>query len=391
MINIKVASANTRGFLKNLFDVSSDKIEFDYNKNNLYDVHSIKRKILAKMIQWHIFDILGIFQNIKIDEVAEDACFSYNRFLRCNKPYVIFLENPFAIVNYGWDRPKYLIARKRLEKCFENPFLCGIICMSKACYENMRNIYNIPDTLKIYQIYPYIPDDLEYTFDMASLCAKKKNVIECLYISSVFELKGGRDILNVFEKIEQENIQVHVTIITKRESIRGEDLKRIERLKSVSVVEFNLSKKELNEYYKYSAILLNPTRADSFSLVTLEAIKYGCAILAVDLYAIKEMVVDGYNGYITQSMIKEWNEDGTQNKYYRTHQKELLYSGKTDEKLVDWMFAKLKSLSEDRELLSGMCVNSLKLARSEEFSAESILNKWEKIYEQAVMGGGRIS
>ncbi len=51
---------------------------------------------------------------------------------------------------------------------------------------------------------------------------------------------------------------------------------------------------------KYIIILIfiNPTRQDSFSLVVLEAIKSGNVIISSDLYAIPEMVIDDYNGYL---------------------------------------------------------------------------------------------
>ena len=130
--------------------------------------------------------------------------------------------------------------------------------------------------------------------------------------------------------------------------------------------------------------MLNPTRGDSFSLVTLEAIKYGCAVLATDIYAIKEMDINGYNGFITQSMIKVWDEDGKLNKYYRTHQNELLRSGLVDLNLVEWMHRKLTYLDDNREIAKKMCINSLNMSRKEGFSSQSILNKWKEIIDTAI-------
>ena len=383
MITIKVTTSNIRGFLKNLFDYSDKDIEFHYQKNDVYEIPGNIKKMLSRVVQWPIFDKLGVFQILKCSNVSEDVCFSYNRFLKTNKPYIIFLENPSALVNYCWERPKYKITKLRLKKCFEDKNLKAIVCMSKACYQNLGNLYNIPKTLNVTQNYPLIWDDFE--FKQRDIVEKvNRKILECLYISSDFELKGGKDILEVFERLKKEERAIHATIITKLNSISESDKQKIEKLKNISLIEFNLSKKELNEYYKQAVILLNPTRGDSFSLVTLEAIKYGCAVLATDIYAIKEMDINGYNGFITQSMIKVWDEDGKLNKYYRTHQNELLRSGLVDLNLVEWMHRKLTYLDDNREIAKKMCINSLNMSRKEGFSSQSILNKWKEIIDTAI-------
>lgn len=383
MITAKVATSNTRGFLRNLFSSCQEKIHFHFNENNIYEVAGKSRSVLAKMIKWKIFDYIGYFQIVKAENVTENICFSYNRFLKTNKPYVIFLENPSALVNYCWERPKYPLAGIRLNKCFNNKNLRAIVCMSKACYEYIGNLYTIPSEVPVLQIYPLIPDDASYTAKDLKNKARSE-IVECLYIASDFELKGGRDIVSVFKQLQAIGLPVHLNIITKISSIRNEDMQDIRNMNCISLVEFNLSKSELDEYYKRSAILLNPTRGDSFSLVTLEAMKYGCALLATDIYAIKEMVIDGENGFLTRSMIKVWDADGTLNKYYRTHEKELLRSGKIDEELVKWMIEKLTILVNDRDKLESFCLKSLDRSRNGEFSSEYIQNAWVNLIEGIV-------
>lgn len=379
MKKIKVATSNTRGFLKCLFDHRFNEIKFVYKNDDVYEVPSKLKVILTQMITWSIFDYLGIFQIIKVYDDECDMLFSYNRFLKTNKPYVIFVENPSALVNYCWERPKKYIAKRKLKKCFEDKNLKAIVCMSNACYRYFDNLYERPDTVDKLQIYPYIEDDYSFTeFDIDKKVNSRE--LECLFISSDFELKGGRDIISTFEYLDRINSNAHITLITRKSSIRENDLERINSLRNMTLIEFALSKEELSEYYKKAVVLINPTRRDSFSLVTLEAIKYGCAVLATDVYAIKEMDVDGFNGFITSSMFKIWDEDGVRNKYDRTHPKKTVMSGAVDETLVEWMKTKIELLDSDRALLKQMCINSLKHARNEELSDISIAQKWENLF-----------
>lgn len=383
VITVKVATSNTRGFLKGLFEYPNDDIEFRYKEENIYEVRGGIRDILTRIIKWPVFDILGVFQVVKTYNVTEDICFSYNRFLKTDKPYVILLENPSALVNYCWDRPKWLIAKKKLKKCFTDPHLKGIVCMSKACFRYIYNLYNIPPNVRVIQNYPFVFDDMNFTYDDVKAVANQ-DILNCIYVSSNFELKGGRDILYAIKRLNMENIPIKVTVITRIDTISENDLSELNKLDNTTIVDFILSKEELNEYYKNAAVLLNPTRGDSFSLVTLEAIKYGCAILATDIYAIKEMNIDNYNGFLTKSMFKIWDEDGTLNKYYRTHQKELVLNGTIDEAVVDWLYKKLKLLAFNRSILEKMCINSLKLARETDFSAKKVMEKWKKIFNESI-------
>lgn len=384
-IIIKVATSNTRGFLRNLLDYNYENIEFIYNKNAVYEISSKTRNFLATIIKWPIFDYFGVFQVVESKGFDCDMYFSYNRFLNADKPYVILLENPSALVNYCWERPDYIITKKRLTKLFAAPELKGIICMSKVCYSHLRDLYDIPNSLQVWQVYPFVLDDDDYS-DLQIQKKAHSRVMECLYVSSEFNLKGGCDIIEVCRYFEKNNPSIHVTCITRQDSIHEKQNEIIKNLSNLDIVEFNLSKSELDEYYKKASVLLNPTRLDSFSLVTLEAMKYGCTLIATDVYAIKEMVDDGINGFLGNSMYTAWDEDGKLNKYIRKHMKETVCSGEIDENIVRWMIDKLEMLNANRDLLEQMCVSSFARSRNHEFSEKAISEEWSKILIGALEG-----
>lgn len=378
MIKVKVVTNNNRGFLRTLFDTEFDNVLVEYNKDVLYEINSSTKNRISQIVKWHIFDYIGLFQVVNAKKVDADICFSYNRFLNTNKPYIILLENPSALVNYCWDRPKHFVSKLRLKRLFNDDCLKGIICMSKTCHNYLPNLYDIPRNLNVYDLYPLVEDDYDFTEDDIDKLVKA-NQINCLFVSSEFELKGGRDLLNVFEKIGHLTDKLKLTIITRQSTISSEDKLLLGKLKNVKVVEFNLTKKELNNYYKEASILVHPTRGDSFGLVTLEAVKYGCCVLATDMYAIKEVVRDEYNGYMGKSKYQVWDSDGTLNKFMRENLDKTVLNGEIDELLVEWIVEKLIMLEKDRSKLRRMCLNSLELARGPEFSATVIRKKFEDI------------
>lgn len=377
---VKVATTNTRGYLCQLFDHKFDNLSFEYEKNDVYEIPGTWRSLLAKTVKMKVLDYVGVFRVVKCaDNKSADALFSYNRFLKCNKPYYILLENPSALVNYCWSRPKHYITKKRLKKCFCDDNLKGIICISEACYSTMKNLYDLPDELRIYQIYPLLRDDMTYTKKEVKSKANER-VIECLFVGANFRAKGGRELVQVIKNLnEKYKKTVKYSIITNLASVDEEDKSYLNECDNVEIHDFTLTTEELNEYYKKSSVLFNLTKTDSFNLVNLEAIKYGCAVIAADVYAIREMVKDGENGYLTESSFPVWNADGTYNEYYTKKFSSTVGSGEIDKKQVEWASEKLERMINDRELLEMFCESSFSMAREGAFSEKKISEKWEDI------------
>lgn len=376
MKKIKVVTSNNRGFLLDLFNYNNGKYEFEYSDGSIYEVSNRLKSIISKIIKCRLFDFIGLFQVIKCKHGDENICFSYNRFLKSEKSYVVLVENPSALVNYCWNRPSSFVSKYKLKKLFSNTNLKAIICMSQVCYDGLFKIYDIPDTLNVKQIYPMIYDSKIDVNVIRKKCDAPE--LECLYISSDFYLKGGKDILNMLNLVD-ENFPIHITLISKKNMITEDDWRLIEHHKNLSFVEFNLSKDELNEYYKKAAILLNPTRGDSFSLVTLEAIKYGCIVIGSDVYAIREMVENGVNGFIQYPKYRYWSNDNIPNKKLLNLKQVRSYE---DEEMTKMMTSKLLELNTDRERLYNMCMESFNKSQNNFFGEKDIVKQWEDIFEE---------
>ena len=379
MKKIYVAT-RARGFLMRLFKKENPYFKFIYDDKKIYETNTKTRMFISRLAKSKIADHMGLIQRVKVRNKECDIVFSYNRFIHSEKDYVIYLENPLALVHYSTNRNKTWLSKMKLKKYFNDPHLKAIICLSKACYNTIHNFYSIPKTIKVDQIYPYIPaNSLTNPITIKHKCQKKE--LKCLYIASNFKLKGGEDILLAFNKLKESGINnIKLTIITKKDSLDKNLEKKINSNFNIKLYDFSFNNEDLNELYNESCILLNPTRQDSFPLVLLEAMKSGNAIITTDLYAITEMVENNYNGYLTYPKYRFFNYDNIPNEAVWNNRNKTIYSDYIDINIVDFLYKKLTYLNENRDILESMALNSFNKSNSGEFSEDFIIRKWKDIF-----------
>ena len=65
-----------------------------------------------------------------------------------------------------------------------------------------------------------------------------------------------------------------------------------------------------------SDVLILPTFVESFGMVALEAVAHGMALIATDVYALKEILEDQKNGVLLKPPISVWDEIKPSNYHY---------------------------------------------------------------------------
>ena len=378
---IKVHYASKmRGFIRHIIENPPNNVEYTYSNKNFYETSSNLKLLFRKIFLSKLGDILGLIQKISVNENNSDFIQTYNRFIKNNKKYIITLENPTALYHYSLNRNKTILGRTKIKKELNRGYLKAIVCISKACYTTANKlITDIPEGVKLYQIYPYIPSNekvnKEYIIDRSN-----QEKLKCLYISSDFNLKSGREIIKAFESFNNDKLEL--TIITDLRTIMPQDMKYINEHENIKILDFTLNYNQLKEIYSDHMILLHPTRQDSFALVVLEAIKSGMMVIGTDLYAIPEMVVDNYNGYLIEPKYRFFKENNMPNEYVWNNREETIYSNYIDENIVDFLRNKINYIYNNREKLIEFSLNSYELATKGEFSEEYIKKQWEKVYQE---------
>ena len=369
-----------RGFLKHISKYA-DGVEF-VQSDRFYEVSSKKTTWKSKLIRSRIFDHLGIFQIIRASGKDCDFYGSYNRFLNVDKPYFIYLENPTALYHYALGRIKYPLGKRRFKKCLEDPKLKYIICMSDACKDTFEKInMTLPAGKDMKTIYPLVPrnpyinEDLLYEKSYAES-------LECLYCvqGKRFYTKGGREVLEVVSRLQDEGYNIHLTVITNLEVLDEDTLSLIKKREGKMLLyDFSFPYEELEKIYANTAVLLQPSSDDSCPLTVLEAMKGGCAILGSRLYAIPEMVEHNVNGLLIDPMYWSFTPDNIPNPVAWGHTKKARLSAKRSQKYIDDIENALRAFCKDRNMLFSFTKKSLEIANTK-YGEEAICDQWREVW-----------
>ena len=229
-------------------------------------------------------------------------------------------------------------------------------------------------------IYPFVKTNFKVNID--SVKEKSCNdYLECLFcVQGIrFVSKGGLEVLTAFERLQNSEKQVRLRIITKISDLDKKTLKRIRSVKNVQLNDFKYSYEELEKIYADTNVLIQPSSDDSFGMTVLEAMKGGCAIIASKLYAFPEMVADNKNGFLIEPKYWFFDKENIPNPKVWNHRKKTIYSRKESEALINAIVEKIAILSEDRELLKTMSLNSLERANTE-FGEMMICEEWKDVW-----------
>lgn len=369
-----------RGFLRHISEHMQHVTFIDNGR--YYEVKNWTGKLKSKLIRNRLLDPIGLFQIVKVSGKDCDCYGSFNRFLSSDKPYFIYLENPTALYHYALGRIRYGIGKKQFQKCLHDPNLKYIVCMSDACRTTFEKVnMPLPENVRMKTIYPFVPRNVHVDENMI----RKKcydDVLECLYCvqGKSFYTKGGRDVLEVVTRLQGAGFKIHLTVITNLSALHEETLALIQSREDITLHDFTFPYDELEQIYAKTAVLLQPSSADSLSLTVLEAMKGGCAILGSKLYGCPEMVEHNGNGILIEPMYRAFTPDNLPNPIAWGHHKKVRLSKKRCDRYINDIEQAVRSLYEDRDQLYSFAKRSLELANTK-FGEDTICDQWQGVWD----------
>jgi len=210
--------------------------------------------------------------------------------------FIVDLDNPWSLVGYNLRAmPFYRLLIKSVllsDRCVD------IRCMSEACQKSLRKLFGEGVFEKSNVYYPYMEQSIK------AIEVQESEMCRFLFIGTQFEIKGGEALLRAFKKVYEQNKNSRLDIIT---HLPGQFSTLAGDCDGVHIHEACFTRNEIHSKFMTKAdVLIHPTYVDSFGMVVLEALSYGMAIIATDVYAIPEMVQDGVNGNLISAPISNW-------------------------------------------------------------------------------------
>lgn len=208
-------------------------------------------------------------------------------------PFLFGKKRPCVIYNpHGWSfLMDVSIWKKRLYA-----FIEGILAnktdviVNVSQYEYHCGIrYGMPIN-KMKVIYSGIPDTTQPTLNKIEF---SKDRINILFIGRFDHQKGLDFLLETFRGNDFPQIHLHIigapVISTSTNEYRDDE--------NITFWGW-VQNKQIGDYFRASDAVIMPSRWEGFSIVALEAMRFGKAILASDRTSLPEQVEDGVNGYL---------------------------------------------------------------------------------------------
>lgn len=212
--------------------------------------------------------------------------------------FIVDLENPYALVGYNpramslWHPVLQTILGSR--RCIE------IHCLSQACRNGVRKLFGRRVAAKARVVYPRVQPRTRAPLRLTP------DGPRFLFIGTEFERKGGAALLRAFRSVRAAVPAAKLDLVTHLPDIYEE----LARQEGVTLHEARFRREEVwDRFLRHGDVLVLPSFAESFGMVVLEAMAHGLAIVATDVYAMREMVIEGQNGHLLKPPVRYWEDD----------------------------------------------------------------------------------
>jgi glycosyltransferase involved in cell wall biosynthesis len=117
-----------------------------------------------------------------------------------------------------------------------------------------------------------------------------------LFVGREFERKGGRELLQAFERVRAERPDAELWLVgPSRLDLNQEGVRFMGRILRNTPE----GDREMDRLYRAATAFVMPSRFEPFGIVFLEAMAYGLPCVGGDACAMPEIIADGVSGYVT--------------------------------------------------------------------------------------------
>lgn len=199
-------------------------------------------------------------------------------------PNFVYTDHTFLANLYypGFDHskffPDWLIELEHL--IYENATI--VFTRSSNITRSLVEQYGCPQE-KVISVYAgsnlraiHVPADKVYT---------NKNI---LFVGIDWHRKGGPDLVEAFKEVLKKHPDAWLTIVGCSPKVDVPNCTVVGRIPL----------EQLNKFYEQASVFCLPTKLEPFGIAFIEALSYKLPIVATNIGAIPDFVVDGQNGYL---------------------------------------------------------------------------------------------
>lgn len=355
------------------------KLSFNYLRKNKYFIYIISS---LRFIEKTFFTGFSL-KSFRFYDGAISTSFIRNT----KTNYLIYVENPSSIINYNYNVSTSILNclfKKNFVYNSEKENFKGFVFFSHFSKETFYKYYNnlIPYDYKcLGVVYPFTFNNPLIT-EQRLIFRSKEEKINLLYISSLFSLKGGCEIIEAF-LILAKKYNVYLSIVTETKTIPDKYYEIILKSNRINLLENKLNNSELQSLYSVSHILLHPTLMDSTAIVVMEALKSGMPVISTDTFAVNEYIIHGLNGFLIENPIKAFNSNFNLNRPIKFFGNKNIAHFIDEYKRTNIFHFMIKDILYYSELIiqdyQNFSLNAFRLATESEFEEEKTKSHWSNI------------
>jgi glycosyltransferase involved in cell wall biosynthesis len=272
--------------LLNLVRSISKKISFLEKLH--YKVHEIEKKNIAKRLYIYIKK-----NNLSIDIIETHDFEGISLFLNSSIPYLIRCHGSYSVLGKYFG---YKVEKGRLH-CEREAFkrAKNIVSISKFSEKVNTELFGIQNFRLIYN---GIDTDLFKPNDSSKVIPKS-----VFYFGNISLEKGANVALEAFLELQKNNPDSSLHFLGKETSYNNNLMNIINENQLESKVQFYGIQPTIKviEILSLADIVVFSSKGESFGLALVEAMSLEKTVIAANLDAFKEIVLDGVNGYIVDS------------------------------------------------------------------------------------------
>jgi glycosyltransferase involved in cell wall biosynthesis len=280
-------------------------------------------------------------------------CLSLNR-----KPWVVDTE-VYDRVSAGGNIARSFVGKFIIKNRLKSKYCKRIIAWSEDCKKSFE--VEFPNDREILDKITIVPFALSPQ-KFKKIPHKGTNL---LFVARWFDAKGGRQALEVFDRLTKKYHNLNATFICPTPNKFKEKYSKNKRIKILDLIP---QEKLFKEVYPSHDIFVYPGFGDSYGFVMPEAMAFGLPIVTVDSYARKEIVKGGKTGFIIERP-----------KSYKDY-------SCMDEKMLKDLADKTSLLIENKKLREKMGTNGIMEVKDGKFSIKKQQKALSKIYKEASVG-----